>query len=49
MIPEVFQSSEQVRGGSLWLPVLGMIIFFLGMNMRIELHFQEKEKEKEEE
>ncbi len=49
MIPEIFQSAEQTRQASLWGPVLGMIILFLGMNMRVEFHIKKEEKEKEEE
>ncbi len=48
MIPEIFQSPEQSRQVSLWLPVLGIIIIFLGMNMRVEVHVQREEKEEEE-
>ncbi|WP_269622619.1 hypothetical protein [Prochlorococcus marinus] len=48
MIPDIFQSPEQVRQVSIWGPVLGMIILFLGMNMRVEFHI-EREKEEEEE
>ncbi|KGG11612.1 MULTISPECIES: hypothetical protein [Prochlorococcus] len=48
MIPEIFQSPQQVRHLSLWGPVVGMIILFFGMNMRIEFHIQREEKEDEE-
>ncbi len=47
MIPEIFQSPEQVRQISFLGPVLGIIILFLGMNMRIEFHIQREEKEEE--
>ncbi len=47
MIPEIFQLTEQGRELSPWGPVIGMIILFLGMNMRIEFHVQKEEKEEE--
>ncbi len=46
MIPEIFQSPESARQISLWGPVLGMIILFLGMNMRVEVKIQKEEEEK---
>ena len=47
MIPEIFQSPEQAKQVSLWLPVIGIIILFLGMNMRVEVHVQREENEEE--
>ena len=45
MIPEIFQSSEPRELG-IWVPVIGLIILFLGMNMRIEVKVQKEEEEK---
>ncbi len=47
MIPDIFQVPEHVHQVSFFLPVLGMIILFLGMNMRVEFHIQRKENEEE--
>ncbi len=49
MIPEIFQLTEQGRQFSPWGPLLGMLILFLGMNMRVEVRFQKEEQEEEEE
>ena len=46
MIPEIFQSPEPVRQFSAWGLVIGMIILFLGMNMRVEVKIQKEEEEK---
>ncbi len=46
MIPEIFQSPEPVREFSAWGLVVGMIILFLGMNMRVEVKIQKEEEEK---
>ena len=46
MIPEIFQSSEPVRQFSTWGIVIGMLILFLGMNMRVEIKIQKEEEEK---
>tara|TARA_Y100001968_G_scaffold240938_1_gene224490 strand:- start:356 stop:580 length:225 start_codon:yes stop_codon:yes gene_type:complete len=46
MIPEIFQLTEQSRQISLWWPVLGVIILFLGMNVQIEFKIQREEDEK---
>ncbi len=43
MIPEIFQSSEPVRQISVWGLVIGMIVLFLGMNMRVEVKIQKEE------
>ena len=48
MIPEIFQSAEQVRQLSLWGPLLAIVILFLGMNMRVEFHIQREEQKDEE-
>ena len=44
MTPEIF---DQAAAGSkqlgLWVPVLGVLIVFLGMNMRIEIKIQKDE------
>ena len=48
MIPEVFQLPENVKQVSLWGPLLGMIILFLGFNMKVEFHI-EREDTKEDE
>ena len=45
MIPEVFQLTEQSRQISLWWPLIGVIIVFLGMNMRVEVRIQKEEEE----
>ena len=47
MIPEVFQTPEQVRQISHWGPVLGMIILFLGMTVQVQFKIQRDEKEDE--
>ena len=46
MIPEIFQLPEQSRQISLWWPVLGVIILFVGMNVQIEFKIQREEDEK---
>ncbi len=45
MIPEIFQSPEPVREISFLGPVLGLIILFLGMNMRVEFKIHKEEEE----
>ena len=48
MIPEIFHSPE-VRHISDWAPLIGMVIIFLGMNMRVEVKIQKEEEENSEE
>tara|TARA_Y100001968_G_scaffold77862_1_gene69141 strand:- start:8069 stop:8221 length:153 start_codon:yes stop_codon:yes gene_type:complete len=44
MIPDFFnQATAEPKQLGLWLPVLGVIIVFLGMNMRIEIKIQKDE------
>ena len=45
MIPDVFyQATAESKPLGLWIPVLGVIIVFLGMNMRIEIKIQKEEE-----
>ncbi len=46
MIPDVFnQAITEPRQLGLFLPILGVIIVFLGMNMSIEIKIEKKEEE----
>ena len=42
MIPEIFQLSEprQISG---WVPVIGILIIFLGINIKVEVKIQKEE------
>ena len=42
MIPDFLQSSEPRQLG-IWVPVLAVILVFLGFNMRIEVKIQKDE------
>ncbi len=45
MIPEIFQSSE-LSQTSVWAPVIGIFILFLGFNIRVEVKVQKDEEDK---
>ena len=46
MIPEIFNqlAAEPKQLLGLWIPVLGVIIVFLGMNMLVEINIQKEEE-----
>tara|TARA_Y100001968_G_scaffold306076_1_gene322570 strand:+ start:397 stop:549 length:153 start_codon:yes stop_codon:yes gene_type:complete len=45
MIPDVFnQAVAESKQFPFWVPALGVIIVFLGMNMRVEIKIQKKEE-----
>ena len=45
MIPEIFnQAAAESQQLSILIPVLGIIIVFLGMNMRVEIKIQKEEE-----
>ena len=45
MIPDFFnQAAAESKQFGLWLPVIGVIIVFLGMNMRVEIKIQKEEE-----
>ena len=45
MIPDIFnQAAAESKQFGLWLPVIGVIIVFLGMNMRVEIKIQKEEE-----
>ena len=46
MIPDIFYQSAAAESSQLglWIPVLGVIIVFLGMNMRVEIKIQKEEE-----
>ena len=45
MIPDIFnQAAVESKQFSFLLPVLGVIIVFLGMNMRVEIKIQKEEE-----
>jgi len=45
MIPEIFnQLAAEPKQLGLWIPVLGVIIVFLGMNIRVEINIQKEEE-----
>ena len=45
MIHDVFyQATAESKQLGLWIPVLGLIIVFLGMNMRVEIKSQKEEE-----
>ena len=46
MTPDIFnQAAIDSREIGIWIPILGMIIVFLGMNMSIEIKIQKDEEE----
>ncbi len=48
MIPDVFnQAATQSRQIGLWVPILGVLIVFLGMNMSVEIKIQSKDDDDE--
>ena len=45
MIPDIFnQTAAESKQFGFWLPLLGIIIVFLGMNMRVEIKIQKEEE-----
>ena len=45
MIPDIFnQAAVESKQFDLWLPVIGVIIVFLGMNMRVEIKIQKEDE-----
>ena len=45
MIPDIFyQAAAESKQFSFWAPVLGVIIVFLGINMRVEIKIQKEEE-----
>ena len=45
MIPDFFnQVAEESNNFDLWVPVLGVIIVSLGMNVRVEIKIQKEEE-----
>ena len=45
MIPDIFnQAVDESKQFCFWVPVLGVIIVFLGMNMRVEIKIQKEEE-----
>ena len=45
MTPDIFnQAAADSNQLGLWIPVLGVIIVFLGMNMRVEIKIQQEEE-----
>ena len=45
MIPDIFnQVAAESKQLDLWIPILGVIIVFLGMNLRVEIKILEKEE-----
>ncbi len=45
MIPDIFnQAGVESKHISFWLPLIGVMIIFLGMNMRVEIKIQKKEE-----
>ena len=46
MISDIFnQAATDSRQIALWRPVLGVIIVFIGMNMRVEIRIQKNDEE----
>tara|TARA_Y100001968_G_C19310562_1_gene693928 strand:+ start:750 stop:893 length:144 start_codon:yes stop_codon:yes gene_type:complete len=46
MTPDLFnQLATDSRQLGIWVPVLGVIIVFLGMNMRVEIKIENEEEE----
>ncbi len=45
MIPDIFnQTAAESKQFGIWVPVIGVIIVFLGMNMRVEIKIQKEEE-----
>ena len=45
MIPDILnQAAAESKQFGLWLPVIGVIIVFLGINMRVEIKIQNEEE-----
>ena len=45
MIPDIFnQTVAESKQLGLWIPALGAIIVFLGVNMRVEIKSQKEEE-----
>ena len=45
MTPDIFnQEAAESKQFGLWFPVIGVIIVFLGMNMRVEIKIQKEEE-----
>ena len=45
MIPDFFnQAAAESKQFGFWLPVIGVIIVFLGMNMRVEIKIQKEDE-----
>ena len=45
MTPDIFnQAAAESKQFALWLPVIGVIIVFLGMNMRVEIKIQKEDE-----
>ena len=45
MISDVFNhAAAESKQFGLWLPVIGVIIVFLGINMRVEIKIQKEEE-----
>ena len=45
MTPDIFnQAAAESNQFGLWLTVIGVIIVFLGMNMRVEIKIQREEE-----
>ena len=48
MIPDIFnQAAAESKQLDLWVPILGIMIVYLGMNMRVEIKIQKEEEELE--
>ena len=48
MTPDIFnQAADNTMRIGLWVPILGAIIVFLGMNMSVEIKIQKKEDEED--
>ncbi len=48
MIPDIFnQVGTDSRQIGLWIPILGAIIVFLGMNMTVEIKIQKKDDDED--
>ncbi len=45
MIPEIFNlAAAESKQLGLWIPVLGVLIVYLGMNIRVEIKIQKEEE-----
>ena len=44
MIPDIFNhAAAESKEFSFWVPVIGLVIVFLGINMRVEIKIQKEE------